>query len=59
MVQLPDDCLKDIFECLEKEEDTDTLRLCLLVNRLWCQISVEILWKRNWNYDTLFAFLLH
>ena len=57
MVQLPDDCLGDIFECLEKEGDADTLRSCLLVNRLWCQISVEILWKRNWNYDTLFTFL--
>src|SRR5687767_15029724 len=51
--QLPADCLIDIFECLE---DLD-LRSCLLVNRLWCESSVQILWKNIQNYNTLIACL--
>jgi len=38
--QLPADCLNEIFECLE---DKATLRSCLLVNRHWCEVSVQIL----------------
>src|SRR6266480_7521900 len=46
---LPVDCLNGIFENLE--EDKFTLHSCLLVNRLWCKVSVRILW-RNWvTYD--------
>ena len=41
--QLPIDCLNDILEFLE--EDKNTLYSCLLVNRLWCEISVRILWR--------------
>ncbi|CAB4393069.1 unnamed protein product [Rhizophagus irregularis] len=44
---LPTDCLNKIFECLE--EDKATLHSCLLVNRLWCRISVEILWRNIWD----------
>src|SRR6266480_2651112 len=55
MSQLPVDCLNEIFECLE--EDKITLHSCLLVNRLWCEVSVRILWKRVWNYNTLIACL--
>src|SRR5437764_11295756 len=55
MSQLPADCLGEIFECLEK--DKVTLHSCLLVNRLWCEVSVRILWKSVWNYDTLIACL--
>jgi len=43
MRQLPVDCLNDIFEFLEG--DKNTLCSCLLVNRLWCEISVRILWR--------------
>jgi hypothetical protein len=39
--QLISVCLNDIFEQLEK--DKLTLHSCLLVNRLWCKISVGIL----------------
>ncbi|GES81132.1 hypothetical protein GLOIN_2v1876445 [Rhizophagus clarus] len=37
------DCLYEILEFLE--EDKATLHSCLLVNRLWCEISVRILWR--------------
>ena len=43
MSQLPTDCLVEIFEYLE--DDKTTLCSCLLVNRLWCEIAVRILWK--------------
>src|ERR1051326_6093504 len=55
MSQLPIDCFNEIFECLEK--DKITLYSCLLVNRLWCEVSVRILWTSAWNYDTLTACL--
>src|SRR5689334_4123693 len=45
---LPADCLNEIFEHLE--EDKITLHSCLLVNRLWCKISVRILWKDIWDF---------
>src|SRR5579871_5779278 len=48
MSQLPVDCLNEIFEYLENEKIT--LRSCLLVNRLWCEIAVRILWKNVRNY---------
>src|SRR5256714_2456599 len=46
--QLPADCLNEIFEILE--EDKINLRSCLLVSRLWCKISVRILWKNIWSF---------
>ena len=58
MSQLPSDCLNEIFEYLDDlEDDKVTLRSCLLVNRLWCEVSVRILWKRVRNYNTLIACL--
>ncbi|GBB95204.1 hypothetical protein RclHR1_00250002 [Rhizophagus clarus] len=39
------DCLNNIFEFLE--DDKGTLYSCLLVNRLWCNLSVRILWRKN------------
>src|ERR1044071_2386135 len=47
--QLPTDCLDKIFEYLE--EDKVSLRSCLLVNRLWCQVAVRILWRNIWNFS--------
>src|ERR1044072_5008157 len=55
MSQLSADCLNEIFEYLEK--DRVALRSCLLVNRLWCEISVRILWRNIRNYNTLIACL--
>src|ERR1043165_4844995 len=55
MIQLPADCLNVIFEYFDN--DKITLHSCLLVNRLWCEVSVRILWTSVWNYDTLIACL--
>ena len=44
----PTDCLNDIFEYLEK--DKFSLHSCLLVNRLWCEVAVRILWNNPWNF---------
>src|ERR1044072_1131781 len=55
MSQLPADCLNEIFEYLE--DDKVSLRSCLLVNHLWCEISVKILWRRIRNYNTLITCL--
>src|ERR1700722_18883163 len=54
--KLPVECLNEIFEHLEK--DNITLHSCLLVNRLWCKVSVEILWRDIWNF-TCFKFHLY
>ena len=47
MSQLPTDCINDIFEYLE--DDNITLRSCLLVNHLWCEVGLgaEIYICRN------------
>src|SRR4051795_1137487 len=47
---LPVDCLNEVFEILE--DDKITLHSCSLVNRLWCKISIRILWRNIWisNY---------
>ena len=50
MSQLPADCLNEIFEYLDEYSDKVTLRSCLLVNRLWCEISVKILWRNVWKF---------
>src|SRR5438874_2077999 len=55
MSKLSADCLNEIFEYLK--EDKVTLRSCLLVNRLWCEVSVRILWRKIRNYNTLIACL--
>src|SRR5437762_332736 len=49
--RLPADCLNEIFENLD--DDKTTLHSCLLVSRLWCKISVRILWRDIWSikYD--------
>jgi hypothetical protein len=54
-VRLPADCLREIFENLSQEKKS--LRTFLLVNRLWCETVVPILWrdpfklKRTYNCD--------
>src|SRR4051794_19307303 len=55
MFQLPIDCLNEIFEYLDN--DDISLYSCLLVNRLWCEISVRILWRNIRNYRILIACL--
>src|SRR6266487_1247099 len=45
---LPTDCLNEIFENLD--DNKITLHSCLLVSRLWCKISVRILWRDIWSF---------
>ncbi|RIA83777.1 hypothetical protein C1645_880311 [Glomus cerebriforme] len=45
--QLPDDCLYEIFEYLDY--DRKTFYSLLLVNRFYCKISIEILWRNIWR----------
>ncbi|CAI2168349.1 2563_t:CDS:2 [Funneliformis geosporum] len=53
--QIPIDILYEILEHIE--DDRMTLFSCLLVNHIWCKISVRILWKNIQNFDTLVACL--
>ncbi|PKC64918.1 hypothetical protein RhiirA1_461748 [Rhizophagus irregularis] len=48
--QIPNECLSEILEYLEKDEPT--LYSCLLVNRLWCKIAVRILWSNVWDFKS-------
>jgi hypothetical protein len=50
MPQLLADCISEILEYLER--DKITLHSCLLVNRLWCKISVKIIWRSVWNFNS-------
>ncbi len=45
--KLPVDCLDDVLEFLGNNKAT--LHSCLLVNRLWCETSVKILWRNIWD----------
>src|ERR1043166_9631149 len=46
--QLPADCLNEIFEYLD--DDILSLHSFLLVNRVWCQAAVRILWRDVWGF---------
>ncbi|GBC45456.1 uncharacterized protein OCT59_027106 [Rhizophagus irregularis] len=54
MSQLTGDCINEIVEYLN--EDKVNLRSCLLINRLWCKISVRIYWREIRNLSALIAF---
>ena len=44
---------KDILFLLFKKlrEDSKSLFSCLMVNKLWCETAVPILWRNPWCYD--------
>src|SRR6266542_4212305 len=48
MSKLNKDTLFLIFE--ELQDDSKSLFSCLMVNRLWCEIVIPILWMNPWNY---------
>ncbi|RIA98786.1 hypothetical protein C1645_870402 [Glomus cerebriforme] len=50
MFKLSVDCLNEILEYLE--DDMVNLHSCLIVNALWCKISVRIFWRNVYNYKT-------
>ncbi|GBC07689.1 hypothetical protein RclHR1_07620007 [Rhizophagus clarus] len=42
-IGLISDCLGEIFKCFP--DDNNTLYQCMLVNRMWCESAVQVLWK--------------
>ncbi|PKC15467.1 hypothetical protein RhiirA5_408143 [Rhizophagus irregularis] len=42
------DILYPIFE--ELQHDKKTLASCLRVNKIWCEIAVQILWRNPWEH---------
>src|SRR6266498_63563 len=48
MSQLNRDILFLLFE--ELQDDSKSLFSCLLVNRLWCETVVPILWRDPWRF---------
>src|ERR1700726_2268515 len=49
MSKLNKDTLFLLFE--ELQNDSKSLFSCLMVNRLWCETAVPILWKNPWRYN--------
>jgi hypothetical protein len=47
--ELTADCLEVVFQFLEW--DKRTLHSCVLVCRLWCKVSIRILWKTIWDHN--------
>ncbi|EXX52924.1 uncharacterized protein OCT59_012777 [Rhizophagus irregularis] len=50
MSKLNKDILFLIFEELV-QDDSKSLFSCLMVNRLWCETGIPILWRNPWCYD--------
>ncbi|CAG8640135.1 2364_t:CDS:2, partial [Funneliformis caledonium] len=51
---LPLDCLLEIFEKIT--DDNKSLYSCLLVNRIWCQAAMPILWEKPLHDSISFKF---
>ena len=49
MSKLNKDVLFLLFE--ELQDDSKSLFSCLLVNRLWCETVIPILWRNPWHYN--------
>src|SRR5438067_4542899 len=49
MSKLDKDILFLIFE--ELQDDSKSLFSCLMVNRIWCETVIPILWRNPWCYD--------
>src|SRR5438874_10619987 len=55
----PPDCISDILKFLD--DDLDTLYSCLFVNRLWCRMTVPVLWSNpfRFNFNEKSVHLIH
>ncbi|RIA92272.1 hypothetical protein C1645_820968 [Glomus cerebriforme] len=51
MSKLNEDTLFLIFE--ELQDDSNSLFSCLMVNRLWCESVIPVLWRNPWRYDNI------
>ncbi|GBC31830.1 uncharacterized protein OCT59_012973 [Rhizophagus irregularis] len=49
MFKLSKDILFLIFK--ELQDDSKSLFSCLMVNRLWCETAVPVLWRDPWSYN--------
>src|SRR2546430_15381855 len=49
MSKLNKDTLFLIFE--ELQDDSKSLFSCLIVNKLWCETVIPILWRNPWHYN--------
>src|SRR5687767_9335537 len=49
MSKLNKDILFLLFE--ELQNDSKSLFSCLLVNKLWCETVIPILWRDPWRYE--------
>src|SRR4051812_15032329 len=49
MSKINKDILFLIFE--EFQDDSKSLFSCLMVNRLWCETVIPILWRNPWCYN--------
>ncbi|KAG9293475.1 hypothetical protein G9A89_009199 [Geosiphon pyriformis] len=47
-VHLPPEIIQKILGCLD-ERDVQTLYSCVILNRIWCNTTVETLWKRPFH----------
>src|SRR5688572_20463189 len=45
------DVLFLIFEKLQ--DDSKSLFSCLMVNRIWCETAIPVLWKNPWCYHDI------
>src|SRR5277367_70683 len=55
MTKLNKDILFLLFE--ELQNDSNSLFSCLMVNRLWCETVIPILWKNPWRYNSNNSYL--
>src|SRR6266480_2033748 len=53
MSKLHKDILFLLFEVLK--DDSKSLFSCLMVNRLWCETGIPVLWRNPWRYDILYG----
>ncbi|CAH1767923.1 6982_t:CDS:1, partial [Entrophospora sp. SA101] len=44
----PPDCIPDVLKFLD--DDLDALYSCLFVNRLWCRMTIPILWSNPFRF---------
>ncbi|GBC08391.1 hypothetical protein RclHR1_08080005 [Rhizophagus clarus] len=51
MSHLIEDCLRIVI--FKLQDDPDSLYSCILVNRLWCRITVPILWKNPLAFNNI------
>src|SRR5947199_5620144 len=52
MSKLNKDVLSLIFA--ELQDDSKSLFSCLMVNRIWCETVIPVLWRNPWRYSIIY-----